>query len=726
MRGIYTRGRPPAMSSAPAVARSGERRYARTMSSRALCIAALAVALSGCHRRRAAPKGPLAPLGVTADRAAARGPAPAEGSASATPENATAEDPAAPAGEAPPRRSEGEAAPSLPPGEAASDLPAAPPPKPPDGPPADGVAAVLHSLLPDALVAAPDPASLPFYDIDVRIEPSTGALSGEVRIDWPNGTGARLTSLPLRVFANADDPLLSLKAARPGDPAPVRSADAPSLYELPLSAPVAPGGWAHLAIAFSGRAPAPDASPVDEGALLSSLLSAPGRAPDYGLFSRFRGGVALAEWLPVVAGRWNGHFDRDPTAPLGDNSYLDVSSFRARVDLPADETLAAPGVLLGEELHADRRISTVALADARDFPLFASRSYRVAEGSVGSVRVRSVYLEGDGDAGRSVLATARAALADFSRSFHPYPYATFSAVEVPLRGGAGGAEFPGLVAVAGMAYGRGGALPMGLSFSGPYLAELREFVVAHEVAHQWWACAIGSQPRRQPDVDEPLAQFSAALYVGHARGDAARRAVLGSQVAVNYQAMRMLGAADGPVARSTSDFSNAAEYAGLVYGKAPFFYDEALRRCGEASLLRGLSSYADAHWLGLARRGDAAAAIARACPGGGREIQDLFGRYFKESHGDEDLAGRADLEKIALEAFGGGGNLDLSSLLGGGGAGGGGALLNALGAQGGGGQAAGAMPPQAQQLLQQLSDPKQAQQLLQQLNGMMGGGAEGQ
>ena len=36
-----------------------------------------------------------------------------------------------------------------------------------------------------------------------------------------------------------------------------------------------------------------------------------------------------------------------------------------------------------------------------------------------------------------------------------------------------------------------------------------EFVVAHEVAHQWWHGLVGSDSRDHPYVDEALAQLVA-------------------------------------------------------------------------------------------------------------------------------------------------------------------------------------------------------------------------
>ncbi len=595
--------------------------------------------------------------------------------------------------------------------------PKAPPveiPVPKEGPPADGVAAVLGSLLPTARGSVPDPATLPFYDVDLRIEPAQGVVTGRERIDYPNPTAAPLSSLPLRIFADSDDGHVTLDSAQlAGIPLKV-ARPSPSVAVVELPAPVPAGGWVHLTVAFHGVAPAPREAGGTEG-MLQGLLAAPGRSPDYGLFSTFPYGIALAEFLPMVAGRWEDDFDLDPGNGIGDSSFFDLSSFRVNVDLPSDYVLAGPGVTVAEELlPGRRRRTTLALADARDFSLFASSHYREAEALEGGVRVRSIYQNGSATAGQSVLGTARHALALFSHLYPPYSYTTFTAVEVPMRGGAGGAEFPSLIAVAGMAYGEEGGLPGGMTFSPAYLEELREFVVAHEVAHQWWACSVASQPRAQPDVDEPLAQFSAAVYVGYARGPQARKKVLGSQVAVNYHAIRMLGIADGPAARATSAFQNTGEYAGLVYGKAPFFYQALSDRLGDETVSRGLAEYASEHWMGLALRGDVVPAIAKGAEVTPGELQPLFARWFEQAHGDEDLAGRGDVDQVAAEAFGGGdGNLDMNALS---------KLLSPQ--QAGNPQAAPGAPGDLPAVPG--VDPAQVKQLLQQLNQTMGGVDESQ
>jgi hypothetical protein len=115
--------------------------------------------------------------------------------------------------------------------------------------------------------------------------------------------------------------------------------------------------------------------------------------------------------------------------------------------------------------------------------------------------------------------------------------------------------------------------------------------------------------------------------------------------------------------------------------------------------------------MGLAKRGDVLSAIAKGAFVNPGELQPLFTRWFREAHGDEDLAGKVDIQNVALEAFGTGGDgLDLSAL---------GKMLSAPP------PAAAAAPatptaPGANPAVPGV-DSAQVQQLLQQLNKTMGG-----
>ncbi len=520
------------------------------------------------------------------------------------------------------------------------------------GPSEEAVKAALGSLTDEGKAAAPNPATLPFYDFELTVDPISGDLHGRERIDYPNRLDRPLEALPLRIFANAGEARMVVDGAIPNP-------EDASLLSLPLAAPVPPGGWARVEISFHGQV----STEREEPGLAApeALLAGPERGEDYGLFSRFKGGVALAEWLPMVAARWKGDFDRGAPSGIGDSSFFDLSSFRGVVDLPIDYRVALPGVILGEAQAGSRRRTTFALADARDVAVFASRDFRSADTNEGGIALHSYYQNGRGAAGQSVLQTARGALACFVRNYGPYPYRTLVAVEVPLHGGAGGAEFPGLIAVGGFLYGESGELPFGLAFNPAYLASLLEFTVAHEVAHQWWALQVASNPREEPDVDEPLAQYSAAYYLGQRRGASAMREAMSNLVAVNYQSMRLLGVADAAAARPTDEFASTAQYAGIIYGKAPLFFPKVAEASTPQALSRGLAAYFQAHRFGVATREDLVAALAASGAGTVEQLQRLRRHWFDETNGDQDLKGLGDPLTTALAALQGE-DVDLEAL----------------------------------------------------------------
>src|SRR5439155_10155530 len=52
------------------------------------------------------------------------------------------------------------------------------------------------------------------------------------------------------------------------------------------------------------------------------------------------------------------------------------------------------------------------------------------------------------------------------------------------------------------------------------------FFLAHEVAHQWWGQAVGWKNYHEQWLSEAFAQYFAALYAQHQKGDAAFGSVL--------------------------------------------------------------------------------------------------------------------------------------------------------------------------------------------------------
>jgi len=409
-------------------------------------------------------------------------------------------------------------------------------------------------------------------------------------------------------------------------------------------------------------------------------MQAGGPAGDYGLLAHGDGVASLTRFYAVLARRQGDAWVREEQSGLGDVAPDRVCHVRALIRTAPNVVVASSGrfveertTLRSQDRPARHEVRVVA-GLVRDFAVLASPRFRVATGREGDVELRSLYIEGEEAAGRRVLDAAQHAVRTFQRRFGPYPYGRLDLVEAPLVGGAGGVEFSGLVTVASMFYrplggsGGGGDLGMlmgllgGVNVGETMIGPMLEFVTAHEVSHQWWSGLVGSDAREHPFVDESLAQYSAALAMEDRYGAPRAAREMARQVAQNYQMMRMSGGADGRVDRPAREFASELTYAGLVYGKGPFFYPAARRAMGDRAFFAALRRYAHDHAFRVVTPGDLRDAFAH-----GRRraaVRRLFARYFEQTHGDQDL-GHGDQATLLGQWLPEGSNADAQALLGG-------------------------------------------------------------
>jgi hypothetical protein len=351
----------------------------------------------------------------------------------------------------------------------------------------------------------------------------------------------------------------------------------------------------------------------------------------------------------------------------------------------------------------------------RDFVLVAGLDLERKSVELGPVRVTSVYRARDAKAGQEVLDAAVSSLRAFERHFGPYPYAELDVVESSLVGGAGGVEFSALVLVAGMLYrspdesshplallsklsgglgsGLGALFDPGSLFGArepvadaprspaapsrlgsaavgtpaeavptappdpaewlhAQLAQMREFTVAHEVAHQYFAGIVGNDSRRHPSLDEPMAQYAARVAMEERHGPAVGEAAWNANVTMNYALYRLLGGADRPVSRDVASYASAVEYAALVYGKAPQIYPALRRAIGQETLHRAIRAALSRHRFSLLATDEWIGAIEQGAGGAGGKVRPLFERWLRQTHADADL-GVDDSGKLVLDlAFG--------------------------------------------------------------------------
>ena len=555
-------------------------------------------------------------------------------------------------------------------------LAATPAPAPPLATSPQEIELLLGSIQPaqraETQTAVRGLGSLPLYRVVVRIEPAERSFHGQEQLRVPLVVAT--PELALRVFNDAKylnggkPPVVISGVHCPDQPCKLVADADPTLVHVQFDPPLPAGALAAVDLDFDGEVPALPASATNPRAQLSAQLAMlqqhDPKPTDHGAFGAGGGVLALTGMFPQLAAHFAGAVDLAAPTGVGDVASYDLSNYLFTATVPASFTVVAAGARVGEEAapSGEKRF-TFAAAAVRDFPIYAGDGWKSTSETRDGLTVTAYTLQGDEASGKVALGVASRALADFSKRFGPYPWTSLSVVEQPLTDGAGGIEYPTVIGVASMLYrgdqnlGPFGALfgkqqKLGSHATNVGLSEkMLETAVAHEVAHQWWSILVGSDPHRNPVVDEPLAQYSAALYVESVRGKAAATEALSSQVAVGYQTMRLAGVADGPAARAAEAFDSPLQYAGLIYGKAPLFYQAVRKELGERDFAKALRHYADKFRFGEAGPHDFMLTAAQVAPAHARALNKLEAHWLEQAHGDADI-GPLDFGKLLESATG--------------------------------------------------------------------------
>ncbi len=491
---------------------------------------------------------------------------------------------------------------------------------------------------------------LPLYRLQLEVDPASRKVTGRAQVLYV-AKERTLAAVYLRVTPNAQGPRVKLShATLNGQPAVLEQPE-PTLYRIRLEPHVPPGGAAAVEVRLEATVPE---LPARAQGLLGGLGTGSGPR-DYGAFAASAEGMLLSGILPMVP-----PFDAEGEPWPGPSGLGDLSTFApslvlASITAPAGFTVVASGAALGEVPEPDGRVRySFAAAGVRDYPVIIGRGFERAEGEVNGLTVQSYYQKAHAEAGGKALSQTKAAVAALEKRLGPLPHKTLRVVEAPLTSGAGGMEFSGLIVLSSGLYQGAqdpaaalglppgfdqllGAMGGGGGGLGKMLGETLELTVAHEVAHQYFAGLVGSDPVRSPVVDEALAQYTALLYFEWKHGAAAAEKLRREHLVTPYHFYRMGGGADGPASRPTSDFSGSGEYAALVYAKAPLLFAAQRKQVGDAAFFKGLRAYVDAYRWRWSCEDCFTTGLGKANPRHAAALGKLQRRWWDEAHGDADL-----------------------------------------------------------------------------------------
>jgi aminopeptidase N len=253
----------------------------------------------------------------------------------------------------------------------------------------------------------------------------------------------------------------------------------------------------------------------------------------------------------------------------------DFVRFAVTVSTSPDQIAVAPGYLKSEWSENGRRYFRYEMDHPiQNFWSVMSGRYEVVRDRWGDVDLAVFHHPPHkANVGR-MLKAMKLAFDYYSRSYGPYQHKQMRIIEFPY--GAFGQSFPNTVPVAEMA---------GFIADPARLAafDMVTFLMAHEVAHQWWAHQLA--PADVPGgnmLSETLAEYSALMVMEHTYGPAALRPFLKYDLD-QYLQSRGQGDLERPLARAKM------HQAAILYQKGGIAMYALKEAVGEATVSRALA-----------------------------------------------------------------------------------------------------------------------------------------
>ena len=410
------------------------------------------------------------------------------------------------------------------------------------------------------------------YWIDMAIEVEPVRIDGHQRVRYVNRSDDTLNEIVFRLVVNAFsyDQLQSISNVTVNGASVETSlsvGNTAATIQLPQS--LASGDSVEIEMDFN----------VD---LPESFDASYGRIADYGDI------VTLASFYPMLSVYERGAWWDSPLLEQGDPAYSETALYDLNIITPSSYTMAASGTSLDSHRNVDSTTNTVIVTGpVRDLALVLMRNPELETSTQDGVTINIWSREGKHQDDEFGLNKTQLALRLFDDAFGEYPYNEFDVIEAPIS--AAGIEFPGLILMADAVWDRTDG-------------SLFEFVLAHEIGHQWWYGLVSNDQINEPWLDEALADFSVIVYFREGYGEEAGQSVRDffqedvDDYIKNYDE-------DLPTGLPVSAYQGR-QYSTFVYNKGALFYSHLEDDYGAGKVSQMLKAYFQRHRYGIVHNTD--------------------------------------------------------------------------------------------------------------------------
>lgn len=501
------------------------------------------------------------------------------------------------------------------------------------------------------------------YHIDLSLDYANRKYTGSERVRWVN-RGERATgTLIFHLYSNAripgyvapshpDEPrveIVEVKSAESATTLPFTLEDDNTILRVNLRADVPPQKSVEVLIKFRGEVPEID---PDETGLVAHVMqqvsAAIGGARELrrprDINFLCRGVMMLGTWHPVLAARDGEEWLRRIDPGIGDAIIADVADYEVNVDAPQGISVYTPIDSKQVTTQDGRAVSTFIAENLRDFAMVVGSGMTSEQRVISGITIRSIYRSEHEVAAKRALNVAADAVSVYIRRLGPLPLRMITLTDAPLVTTLGNAEFSGFAAIASAFY---------VNFDSPAVSsmpdiireqrasveESLEWTVAHVVAHQWWGTMVGSDPGREPVLDESLANWSALVYYREIYGEPKANTALDEQLRGVYKLYRTFGGEDLEANLPSRFYRNTFQYSAIVTSKGALMFEALRKLLGNDKFFAALRSYYDVNRFEIADLDDLRSAFAAtASVAERRSVSRTFDRWLSAKHGDEDIA----------------------------------------------------------------------------------------
>ncbi len=286
---------------------------------------------------------------------------------------------------------------------------------------------------------------------------------------------------------------------------------------------------------------------------------------------------------------------------FGDPFCFPCADYHMEINIPQGYELVSTGENQDTiAVDSGREIHLVKALNARDFCMVVVYDYSKVSSGFQNTSLRCYAPPGAMDKARQVLEQSRDIFNYYACTFGSYPYKEFKIIFVPMKG-FHGMEYSGIIFLR----------EEFLNTSSD--SRENEFLLAHEIAHQWWYSVVGNDQVKEPWLDEGLANWSAYKYLYERKG---------------YKPPPESHKPEGiKLTRELKDIYSAQEYYGTAYAGGEAFWFGLEDELGSEQVIKVLRKYyADFHY-GIATTADLKECIRVEAH---KNMDQYFQRWFED------------------------------------------------------------------------------------------------